>query len=227
MKRTLLAASLLLVVSVAYAASQSTAFTYQGNLTSNGSPANGNFNLTFTLYGSPTGSDQVGSSVSMPSFPVVAGRFTTDLDFPGTFSGLQRWLEVKVGTQVLSPRQPVNAVPVAQYALSSTISAGSVSNTDLANGSVTLAKLKGGSATGNISFTLNANGCGTLNISVSGAKVGDLPILSFSGSSLPASVVFGLPTVPAADTVQLRACNVSASAFSISNLPVVIKTIQP
>jgi hypothetical protein len=179
------------------------------------------------LFGSPTGSDQVGSTVSTPSFPVVNGRFTTDLDFPGTFNGLQRWLEVKVGTQVLSPRQPVNAVPVAQYALSSTIASGSVTNTDLANGSVTLGKLKGGSATGNISFSLGANVCGTLNISVSGAAVGDLPLLAFSGSTLPGPVVFGIPTVSAANTVQVRACNVSASAYTSPSLPVVIKTIHP
>jgi hypothetical protein len=227
MTRTLLAALFLLAASAAWADPQSTAFTYQGNLTSNGSPANGNFNLTFTLYGSPTGSDQVGSPLSMPSFPVVNGRFTTDLDFPGTFSGQQRWLQVKVGTQLLSPRQPVNAVPVAQYALTSTISSGSITNDSLANGSVTLSKLKGGSTTGNISFSLGANSCGTLNISVSGATVGDLPLLAFSGSTLPGSIMFGPPTVGAANTVQVRACNVSANPYSGSGLPVIIKTIRP
>ena len=123
MKRSLLAASLLLALSAAYADPQATAFTYQGNLTANGAPANGTFNLTFKLFGSATGPDQIGSDINMSAFPVVNGRFTTDLDFPGAFTGEQTWVEVTVGTQTLSPRQPVNTVPVAQYALNGVIGA--------------------------------------------------------------------------------------------------------
>ena len=118
MKRTLIAASLLLAFSCADATPQSTAFTYQGSLSASGHAANGNFDLTFKLFDAVTGGSQVGTTITMTAFPVLNGAFTTDLDFPGTFSGNQRWVEVSVGGQVLSPRQPVNAVPVAQYALS-------------------------------------------------------------------------------------------------------------
>jgi hypothetical protein len=50
--------------------------------------------------------------------------FTTDLDFHQIFSGTQYWLDIQIGTAVdneekLSSRQPINAVPVAQYALNS------------------------------------------------------------------------------------------------------------
>jgi hypothetical protein len=121
MKRSLLASSLLLAFSVAYADPQTTAFTYQGNLTSNGAPANGDFNLTFTLYDAATGGNQIGSPILMPNFPVANGRFTTDLDFPGNFTGQQRWIEVVVGTQTRSPRQAINAAPVAQFALSGVV----------------------------------------------------------------------------------------------------------
>src|ERR1700759_1381724 len=117
MKRTLLATSLYLALSVARADPQDTAFTYQGSLTENGAPANGNVDLTFTLFGSAMGTDQIGTPIVMPAFPVVNGRFSTDLDFPGAFTGQQTWLEVTVGSQILAPRQPVNTVPVAQYAL--------------------------------------------------------------------------------------------------------------
>ena len=120
MKRSLLAASLLLAFSAAYADPQTTAFTYQGNLTSGGQPANGNFDLTFKLFDAATNGNQLGS-ITMSAFPVVNGKFTTDLDFPGQFTGGQRWVEVTVGTQVLSPRQPVNTVPVAQFALSGVV----------------------------------------------------------------------------------------------------------
>ena len=120
MKRSLLAASLLLAFAAAYADPQTTAFTYQGNLTSGGQPANGNFDLTFKLFDAATNGNQLGS-ITMSAFPVVNGKFTTDLDFPGQFTGEQRWVEVTVGTQVLSPRQPVNTVPVAQFALSGVV----------------------------------------------------------------------------------------------------------
>jgi hypothetical protein len=102
MKRTLLAASLLLSLSHAYAGNpttpQYTAFTYQGSLTASGQPANGNFDMTFKLFDSETLFNQVGPTISMPQFPVVNGAFTTDLNFPGAFTGNQLWLEVTIGT---------------------------------------------------------------------------------------------------------------------------------
>jgi hypothetical protein len=117
MKRSLLAGFLLAALGAAHAVTQTTAFTYQGSLTANGAPANGSFDLTFKLFDAATGGNEVGSPVVMLGFPVVNGRFTTDVDFPNAFAGDQRWLEVTVGTQVLSPRQAVNSVPVAQGAL--------------------------------------------------------------------------------------------------------------
>jgi hypothetical protein len=121
MKRSLLAASLLLACSSTYADPQTTAFTYQGNLTSNGQPANGNFDLTFSLFDAAIGGNQIGSQIVASAFPVTDGRFTTDLDFPTAFAGQQRWVQVTVNGQELSPRQPVNAVPVAQFALTGVV----------------------------------------------------------------------------------------------------------
>jgi len=124
MKRHALTAALLLAfahVGIVHAEPQSTAFTYQGLLRADGTPANGDFDLTFKLFDAATGGTQVGSTITMPQFPVTRGRFTTDLDFPNVFTGNQLWLEVTVGAQTLSPRQPVNSVPVAQFALSGVI----------------------------------------------------------------------------------------------------------
>lgn len=96
---------------------QSTAFTYQGSLSANGQPANGNFDLTFSLFDDAAAGNQVGATLVQPQYPVAQGVFTIDLDFPGAFTGNQLWLQVTVdGTPVL-PRQAVNAAPVAQYAL--------------------------------------------------------------------------------------------------------------
>ena len=115
LKRKLLAASLLLALPIAMA--QATPFTYQGQLNKNGQAASGNFDMSFKLYGSLAGNDAVGSPISVTQFPVAGGVFTIDLDFPGAFVGQPLWIEATVGGQVLSPRQPVNSVPLAQYAL--------------------------------------------------------------------------------------------------------------
>ena len=106
------------LLSLATSAPQSTAFTYQGVLNASGHPASGNFDLAFRLFDAATLGNQIGTAIGMPQFPVANGVFTVDLDFPGAFNGSQRWLEVTVGTETLIPRQPVNAVPVAGYALS-------------------------------------------------------------------------------------------------------------
>jgi hypothetical protein len=117
MKRFLTAAALLLALNTAFADPQSTAFTYQGSLSANGQPADGTFNLSFRLFDAATGGNQLGSTVYQTQLPVSNGRFATDLDFPGAFTAGQTWLEITVGSETLSPRQSVQASPVAQYAL--------------------------------------------------------------------------------------------------------------
>ena len=124
MRRTLLAAALLVALSSATAvtsSSQSSAFTYQGELSASGQPANGTFDMTFALFDAASGGNQVGATVSANQYPVSNGLFTIDLDFPGAFHGQQLWIEATIGGQTLTPRQPVNAVPVAQYALTGNI----------------------------------------------------------------------------------------------------------
>lgn len=102
---------------VVAASPQSTAFTYQGSLSANGQPANGNFDLTFSLFDDAAAGNQVGATLTQLQYPVAQGVFAIDLDFPGAFTGNQVWLQVTVnGTPVL-PRQAVNAIPVAQYTL--------------------------------------------------------------------------------------------------------------
>jgi len=102
----------------AQAAPQLPDFTYQGRLTQNGAPANGNFNLTFQLFDADGAGVQVGSTVSLPGFPVSDGLFTVSLAFPGAFTGVQLWLQVSVNGVPLLPRQAVATTPVAQFALS-------------------------------------------------------------------------------------------------------------
>jgi len=93
-------------------------FTYQGRLAQDGQPANGAYDLAFTLYDAASGGHTLGAPQLETQFPVVDGLFTVSVAFPGVISGNQTWLEVSVNGQPLLPRQAVSTTPVAQYALS-------------------------------------------------------------------------------------------------------------
>jgi hypothetical protein len=118
-----LAATAAMDIGAAPYAAQTTAFTYQGQLNASGTLPNGVYQFTFTLYDAASGGAPViGTSPVQQAIQVVDGLFTTDLDFGQVFNGTQYWLEIKVGTtianeEVLAERQPITAVPVAQYAL--------------------------------------------------------------------------------------------------------------
>lgn len=117
MKRIALAVVCLLFFAMANAATpQMTAFTYQGSLSVNGAPANGNFDLTFKLFDAATSGNQIGTPITLLGYSIANGRFSADLDFQTVFSGQQRWIEVTVGTTTLA-RQPVYTAPIAQGAL--------------------------------------------------------------------------------------------------------------
>jgi hypothetical protein len=106
---------LCIVAAVAVTAEAGTAFTYQGKLNDGGNPANGAYNLSFTLFSALTGGSQVGPVVAK-AVSITNGYFTTELDFGAVFTGSDRWLEIKVGSTILTPRQKVNPTPYAQYA---------------------------------------------------------------------------------------------------------------
>lgn len=105
-----------------------TAFTYQGQLKEAGIPAEGDYDFVFRLFDAESGPAQVGSDVAIDDWPVADGLFTVELDFgTGLFTGDARWLEVAVRPgasgnphTVLSPRQPLTAVPYALYTLDGT-----------------------------------------------------------------------------------------------------------
>jgi len=105
---------LALVAAVAVTAEAGTAFTYQGKLNDGGNPSNGSYGLTFALYDALTGGSQVG--IVAKTVSITNGYFTTELDFGDVFWGPDRWLEIKVGSTILTPRQKINPAPYAQYA---------------------------------------------------------------------------------------------------------------
>src|ERR1035438_3854054 len=104
------------------ASAQGTAFTYQGQLQNNGSPANGSYDLTFTLYSLKSGGIGVYGPLTNSTTGVTNGLFTTTLDFgSGVFNGASWFLQIGVRTNggasfaTLTPRQQVTPTPYAIY----------------------------------------------------------------------------------------------------------------
>src|SRR5215472_6603140 len=102
---------------------QGTAFMYQGFLNDGGHPANGTYDLTFTLYDSlnPPGNVLAVTATNFGT-SISNGIFNATMDFGSVFDGNGRWLEIGVRTNgatnfiILNPRQPVLPVPYAIYA---------------------------------------------------------------------------------------------------------------
>lgn len=121
--RPLVLACLLAAGTPAWCASVGSAFSYQGNLNFNGSPASGNFDFQFALYTAATGGSAV-DTMTLTDQSVADGLINASLDFTDVpFNGQALWIEVRVrpagsGTYTaLSPRQALTATPYALFAL--------------------------------------------------------------------------------------------------------------
>src|SRR5580765_5217153 len=175
---------------------QGTAFTYQGRLVNSGAPANGSYDLSFSLFNAESNGVAVDAGpIAQAATPVNNGLFTVVLDFgPGVFNGAGYWLEISVRTNgsgpftTLAPRQPILASPYA-------IMAGSASNL---LGTVAASQLSGTIPSGDLSGTygnaLNLNnsgnsfagdGSGLLNLNASQLTSGTVP-----SARLPGNVAF-------------------------------------
>ena len=120
------------------ASGQGTAFQYQGQLSSGGSPANGNYNFTFILYNALTNGTPVSSTLTNNGVSVKNGLFSTTLDFgPGVFTGSSVWLQIGVCTNgqtsftPLQPLQPVLPTPYAIFANSASNLVGTLASSQL------------------------------------------------------------------------------------------------
>ena len=106
------------------ALAQGTAFTYQGQLQSSGSPANGTYNLQFLLYTNSAGGTPIAGPVAENNVTVNNGLFTVVIDFGSSvWNGETNWLEIDAEPSgggsftALSPRQQLTPVPYSIYAI--------------------------------------------------------------------------------------------------------------
>lgn len=187
---TLLAA-LLLTAAGATAQNVST-FTYQGLLTDNAGPANGRYDLQFTLYGDAAGGSGVGGPVVAAPLGVTNGLFSVQLNFgSAAFTGAERWLQIGIRTNgsvgaytALTPRQAVTPTPyaitAANVAQGAGLSGAYTNPVALSNSSNQIA----GSFTGNGAAVTNVNAATLDELSASA-------FWQVGGNHLPASRPIG------------------------------------
>ena len=120
----------LLTASAGMEGSVGTAFTYQGLLNDEaGNPYNSPCDFRFTLWDAEPNGSQIGAESLVSGIAVSEGHFMAQVNAGGefgadAFNGEARWLEVSVrcpsgngGFTTLTPRQQLDAVPLAGYAV--------------------------------------------------------------------------------------------------------------
>lgn len=113
---------------VAPARAQSQSFTYQGELSVDGVPANGTYDFLVTPFNVPSGGVAIASAACAEDVPVVNGRFALLLPFNVQAASPQVYLAISVrdgaagscpsalGMTALTPRQLLTPAPLAAYA---------------------------------------------------------------------------------------------------------------
>jgi hypothetical protein len=116
---TAIAAAACLVIA-APAAAQSSVITYQGQIKDGAAPANGPYDLRFTVFTAPTGGIQISDPNTHNDVPVADGVFTVPLSITSSvFNAFNpAWLQIEVrpgdstgAYQTLSPRQYMAPAP--------------------------------------------------------------------------------------------------------------------
>lgn len=126
--KTMVLTGLLVGFSDVQAEPMGTAFTYQGELAQQNTPATGTYDFQFELFDVQTDGTSVSSNIQLEDVSVQDGVFTVELDFGSeVFDGTQLWLGIAVreGASVnayttLNPRQKLTASPYATFAQAST-----------------------------------------------------------------------------------------------------------
>ena len=182
---------------------QGTAFTYQGHLQNGGNPANGSYDLAFTLYTTNVTGSAIAGPVTNAAVAVTNGLFTTTVDFGNAYTGTSNWLAIAVRPNAASsftalvPRQQLTPVPYSLYAANAASA-----------GSVTAANISGAISTAQLPALTLANVNGTLPAhtayTVSGYQnyTFNTPVLFVSNSATLGSVSPALRVVGFGDTAS-------------------------
>jgi uncharacterized protein YjbI with pentapeptide repeats len=157
---------LLLAIQIPTVFAQGTAFSYQGRLNDGAAPANGHYDIAFTLFNVNSNGVAIAGPVTNSATGVTNGLFTVAIDFgSGVFNGNSYWLEIAVRTNggsgftTLTPRQPVTPTPYAIFANTASNLSGTISTAQLPPVVIT-----NGASGVNMSGTFTGSGAGLANV---------------------------------------------------------------
>jgi hypothetical protein len=200
--RLALAAALCsLLISIQPILAQGTAFTYQGQLGSNGVPLNGNYDFEFSMYpnAAGTGSPLGTGTATQTAIGVSNGLFTTTLNFGAVFTGNATWLAISVRSNgvppytAMTPLQELTPTPYAIYtpnagSAATATTAGTASSVAAANitGTVSLAQLPAAVVTNTetgvtLGGAFSGNGAGLTLLNAGNLSNGTVPLAQLSG----------------------------------------------
>jgi len=173
---------------------QGTAFIYQGQLQNNGSPANGSYDLAFSLFNAASNGVAVAGPLTNSATVVSNGLFSATLDFgPGVFTGLKLWLQVGVRTNGgstftnLSPLQPILSVPYAVMANTASNLLGNLPTAQL-SGTISATNLTGTISLAQLPATVVTNGA--TGLTLTGAFSGNgAGLTNLTGGSIQSGTV--------------------------------------
>lgn len=169
----------IILISAAAVAAQSTAFTYQGKLLDGGAPANGTYEMQFTLWNSAANGTQIGGVVGNSNVTVTQGIFTVPIDFGFIALAIDlqglKYLEISVRSNsadpftILTPRQLVTSAPYATIASAAQSASIATTATNAGNAD----NLGGVPASSYLQA--NGNGSGLSNLNASSLTSGIIP----------------------------------------------------
>ena len=179
---------------------QTTAFTYQGRLTSSNAPANGIYDFRFRLF--DAGSNVVSAPLTNSSVGVTNGSFIVTLNFGATiFDGSDRWLQIAVRASgdtnaytALSPLQQITSAPYAIRAINATSASNAVFLTAPLPGTNIIGTIRATNLPPNVAF-LDGNQIFTASNTFNGVVTANNSANVFSGAF--AGNAGGLINVPA------------------------------
>ena len=118
-----------------------TTVNYQGRLAdAAGAPLSGDYAMTFALWDAPSGGSLVWGPESHAAVPASEGLFNVGLGsltpggIPTSAWDGDRYLEIAVGGETLTPRELIRSVPVAGMAL--TVADGAIGSAQISDGGV-------------------------------------------------------------------------------------------
>jgi len=125
--------------------SSATTINYQGRLADlGGTPLDGSYGMSFSLWDAASGGNLIWGPENHPAVPVSEGLFSVGLGSQtsggiptNTWNG-DRYLEIAVGGETLSPRELIRSVPIAGMALTVPDGAVKSNNLDLDHGTTCL-----------------------------------------------------------------------------------------